>query len=259
MDKDLNFGFDDFENDIVDGIVDNEPEIVDDVSADEDAFNAPVQRKQANVPSNDLSFDFSSLGLKGVIVGDIGLEVSRFVVDKLKFNTNQKTLISIVSPQVVAIKTHYIPGVGSILCHAGACCEVDNPRIRYVFPVVVYDTDRKGKPVSKKLQFKALCVGKEAYESIMTKHDLCGDITSVDLLVTCTDEAYQRIQLDTAGDCRWQKNQGMVKQVQEFWSKNMKHLLDAIAKPSNDRAIREAIGDDNGPNDADVNFDDIFE
>ena len=257
--NDFNMNFDDFENDIVGGIVDEEPVIVDQV-AEDDGFNAPIQQPKANVPSNNFKFDFSSLGLKGVHVGDIGLEISRFVVDKLKFNTNQKTLIALVSPQVIAIKTHYLEGLGSVLCHSGACCEYDNPRIRYCFPVVVYDTDRKGKPVSRKIQFKCLVVGKEAYESIMTKHELCGDISGVDLLVTCTDEAYQRIQLDTAGDCRWKKNPNMVKEVQEFWATNMKHLLDAVAKPTTDKAVREAMGDaDNAPSEADIDFSDLLD
>lgn len=254
-----------FEEDIIDNIVVdevNDVEIVDQVEDEQDDFLAPPTVKQAksNVPAGlDFNFDFGSLGIPGVISGDIGLEISRYPVDKLKFTTTGKSLINIVSPKVVAVKTHYIDGLGNIICNGKTCCDKDGaPRIKYVFPCVVYDTDKKGRPVSKTLDFKALAVGAETYESIMTKHELQGDISSVDLLVTTTDEVYQKIQLDVAGECRWRKNQAMIKEVSEFWAENMKDLLKAIARQVTDAEVKEALMVDNGPAEADIDFNDCF-
>lgn len=264
--------FDDFEvdnleeglvEDIVDGSFDEvvETEIVEVVDKPTPSAPkaTPVVASTNTLATPSFDFDFGSLGIPGIITGDIGLEVSRYPVDKIKFNTTSRSLINIVTPRVIAVKTHYMDGLGNIICNGKTCCDVEGaPRVKYVFPVVVYDTDKKGRPVSKSLDFKALAVGAETYESIMTKHDLQGDITSVDLLVTCTDEGYQKIQLDVAGECRWKKNAGMVKQVSEFWADNMKDLLKAIARQVTDQEVKNVTGSDEGPQDADINFNDVF-
>lgn len=264
-----NFDMDGFDEAIVESIIEEkvesakipEVEIVQE-NPSTDAFNAPVTKtaQSTSLATPSFDFDFGALGIAGIIQGDIGLEVSRYPVDRIKFTTNAKALINIVTPRVVAVKTHYLEGLGNIICTGKSCCDLDGaPRIKYVFPVVVYETDKKGRPISKNLEFKALSVSSETYESIMTKHDLQGDITSVDLLVTCTDESYQKVQLDVAGNCRWKSNQAMIKQVSEFWAENMKDLLKAIARQVTDQEIINATGiADNGPQDSDVDFRDVF-
>ena len=84
--------------------------------------NLPQTRPQ----SNSFDFNFDGLGdLPGVVVGDMGIEVSRLPVEKMKFTKDSRSLISIVSSKVVAVKVHYREGLGSYLCFGGKCCEVD--------------------------------------------------------------------------------------------------------------------------------------
>jgi hypothetical protein len=207
----------------------------------------------------EFKFDFGKLNIPGVCIGDIGISISKFPVDKIKFTKEKRELISIVSPQVLAIKTHYIEGVGSILCNGKTCCKVDgSPRIRYLFPIVVYDVDSKGKPVSNKLNFKVLCVSGGAYEDLATLMEV-QDLTTIDLLVTCKDAQYQDISFTPAGNCRWQSQPKLVEQVVEFWSEHMEDIVKPIARDMEDNDLRSQLGmsNDNVNNSQDVDFSDF--
>ena len=228
--------------------MDKEPEVV----------NAPVVGSNNQVSKNvSFKFDFGKLNLPGVMVGDIGIEVSRYPVDKIKFTKAKREMISIVTPQVMAIKTHYIDGVGSVLCTGKTCCKVAGaPRIKYLFPVVVYETDTKGKPVSSKLNYKVLCVGEGIYRDIMAIAEV-QDITSIDLLVTTKEEVYQDISLTPAGNCRWQSNPKLVEKVVEFWSEHMEDIVKPIAREVDEDTLLAQAGLDIGTNTSDVDFSDF--
>lgn len=223
-----------------------------------------VSKKDAPIAVPEFNFDFGKLNIPGLITGDMGIEVSRYAVDKVKFTTSSRARISIITSQVVVLKTHYIEDVGSILCFDGACCKMDGmPRIKYLFPVVVYDTDKKGKPVSTSIENKVLAVGKGVYDTIMTIHELqeeTGGISSVDLLVTCTKEDYQEITLQSAGPANWKRKESLAKQVTEFWSKNMEHLYESIARQISEEDFLTKVGASGAisPTDGDVSFDDVF-
>ena len=231
---------------------------MDDVAVDID--NNVVVTNQTNTPANkvDFKFDFSKLNLPGVMVGDIGIQISRYPVDKIKFSKAKRELISIVTPQVLAIKTHYIDGVGSVLCNGQTCCKVAGaPRVKYLFPICVYETDSKGKPVSSKITYKVLAVGDSVYSDIMTLNDV-QDLTSVDLLVTCKEENYQDISLTPAGNCRWQSNQKIAQEVIEFWSQHMEDIIKPIAREVDEEVLKENAGLDTGSNSSDVDFSDFI-
>lgn len=248
-----------FDNYLEDDIIldDVSEEIGEDIAVAESEINSDLPAK----PAADFSFDFSKLGIPGIVSGGIGLRVSRFAVDKTRFTVANKSLISIVSTQVIAIKCHYNEDLGSYLCFGGECCERDGgARIKYLFPVVVYDTDKNGRPVTSSIENRVLAVGKGTYEDIMTIHELSGDITTVDLLVTCKKEDYQEISLQQAGQCRWKKSPTLTKEVSDFWTRNMQHIFEAVARRMDAATFAEKVGGkvDAGPSDADVNFEDIF-
>jgi hypothetical protein len=234
---------------------------LEETAVDNEMFNAPSMAQNNQVANKvEFKFDFGKLNIPGVMVGDIGISISKFPVDKIKFTKAKRELISIVSPQVLAIKTHYIEGVGSILCNGKTCCKVDgSPRIRYLFPIVVYDVDSKGKPVSNKLNFKVLSVAEGVYQDIATLMEV-QDLTTIDLLVTCKDEQYQDISLTPAGNCRWQSQPKLVEQVVEFWNEHMEDIVKPIAREVEEDILREQLGmgNDNINNSQDVDFSDFI-
>lgn len=214
-------------------------------------------------PTKEL-FSFDSLAsLPGVVVGDVGLEISRFPVEKARFTTSSRSLISIVSGHVVAIKTHYNEDLGNYICFGGKCCEQDGlARVRYLFPVVMYDTDKRGRPVSKEVTFKTLVLGKDAYDDIRTIIELNGDITKLDLLVTCKDEQYQKVSLATAGSARWRKDREVAKQVVTFWREHIKDMIIPVARVMTpeefDKRVAAELAIENTAGD-DVDFDKMFD
>lgn len=225
----------------------------------ETASDNDIIVNNAQAPANkvEFKFDFAKLNIPGVLVSDIGVEISRYPVDKIKFSKTKRELISIVTPQVMAIKTHYIDGVGSVLCSGKSCCKIAGaPRVKYLFPIVVYETDSKGKPVSSKLSYKVLCVGEGIYRDIMTLADV-QDITTIDILVTCKEEVYQDISLTPAGACRWQTQPKLVEQVVEFWSQHMEDIVKPIAREVDEETLLAQAGLDTGASSSDVDFSDF--
>ena len=258
--------FDNFGDDVLDenvlNVSDDEAVEVDEEEVVKDTKAVVVDnKKEVSVP--EFNFDFSKLGnIAGVVTGDIGLTISKYPVDKLKFSCNKRERISIITEQVIAIKTHYIENIGSILCFDGKCCKIDGAaRIKYLFPVVVYDTNAQGKAVSTKIQNKVLAVGRGVYEDIMAVHEIneeIGGVSAVDLVVSCKEEQYQDISIQPAGKASWKKKPELVKQVTEFWSKNMNHIYESVAREISEEDFNLKLGDTGVLSDSDVDFNDVF-
>lgn len=231
-------------------------------SPEQEAPAAPPaeETKQAPAKAEDFQFDLSDLQTPGVVVGDLGVQVSRLPVERARFTKNERSLISIVIDQVVAIKTHFREGLGSYLCLGDKCCDIDGlPRVRYLFPIVVYDTDKKGKPQTPALTYRTLSVGRESYGTLQTIEELNGKLSGMDLLVTCSDEQYQRVDFQFAGEARYRKSSKLVKEVREFWQAHLKDLITPIAVKKTLEQITDNQGSVTVETRGDVNFDEVFD
>lgn len=210
---------------------------------------AKAQPQAVSVQVDLDSFDslLDSLGGKGVLSGELGTKINRFPIERMRFTTAKRELIAIISNKVLAIKTHYVEDLGSILCFEGACC-VDQgmPKVRYVFPAVKYETDAKGRPISKKVEVMAFMVSSDVYEDIIMLSENMGAITDMDLMVSCKDEQYQNISIQPAGRARWKSSAELVQQVTDTMKTHAKHLLASIARPVTPQAYAEALGKDPG-------------
>lgn len=188
--------------------------------------------------------------LDGIEVGDIGMKISRVPLEKYKASVTKIDRIGFVNTKVIAIKTHYIEDVGSILCFGKKCCEIDGmPSIRYLFPIVVYSTDNEGTVVGAKLDLKILSAGEDLYKSIITISRATaaqGGIDNVDLLVTCTDDKYQKITLNQAGPAMWKKSKQAVQYVSEQWSEKAEYAYMAVARKMEESTFLSKVGLDGG-------------
>lgn len=257
-DKDLEGFFDDetLVEDIASEVIDDANEEV--APVEEPTSTSVAKSRPMELGALKAGLDFSSLNaLPGVVVGKTGIEVSRFPVERFKFTKGQKSLISILSDNVIVAKTHYDEDLGNFLCFGGACCDSDLARVRYVYPVLKYETNAKGKPISKEVRFGSLVLGQDQYDTIRDIEDLKGDITNFDLLISCSDEQYQKITIQEAGPARWHKIEGITKQIQEFWSENGKYILKSIAKKITPQEYAKAKSTEVTTGD-DVDFDDVF-
>ena len=132
------------------------------------------------------------------------------------------------------------------------------PNVRYLYPVVEYDTDTKGVPISKSVTVKVLALGKDAYDALTTVHDLKGSLTQFDFVVNCTDDQYQKVSFTEAGAARWCRVPENLKLVQEFLENNAKFLTAAIGREVSDEILLKSVGVDSSPTIGAANMDDVF-
>lgn len=201
-------------------------------------------KKPADLDFSRIFSDFGTDVSKtpGVLVGAIGLQVSRFPIERIKFSQEKRDRISILSPNVIAIKTHYIEGIGTFLCFGGACCKIgDTPRVKYLFPVIVYTTDKKGRPITQDIELKVLAVGQEQYDSIQMIQEEVGDITSIDLIVSCSDSEYQKASYTQTKEALWKKSSKARDYILKEWPKVKDHIVDPIARSLTESQFKEKM------------------
>ena len=195
--------------------------------------------------------------------------MSRFPVERIKFSKNQKSMISILSDQVIVCKTHYDEDLGNFLCFGGACCDSDLAKVRYVYPIIRYSTGPKGIPIVNRddkgkavspvydVTCMALSVGSDVYQTLLDIQELKGSLTQFDYLITCTDDKYQKITVQEAGEARYRKDKNIVSTINEFWKENSKHILKAIARKVTPEQYETKQAADSSATQS-VDFDEVF-
>ena len=218
-------------------------------------YAAPVATHSASVVASGVADDFEidmpeelqqSLADMGVVVGDIGTKISKVPIEKYKASTAKIDRISFLTKKVIALKFHYVEGVGSIVCFGGKCCEMGgSPNIRYLFPIAVYSTDSEGNISGKKVELKILAAGEDLYKSIMTINKgttQYGGIDHADLLVTCTDDKFQKITLTFAGNAVWRKYAPIAEFLSERWKKDGANAYMAVARKCDEASFLKLLG-----------------
>lgn len=221
---------------------------------------APVQTQNTALAGvgDDFEIDLpdelqKSMEEMGIVVGDMGTRVSKVPIDKYKASTAKVDRISFLTKKVIALKFHYIQDVGSIVCFGGKCCEIGGtPQVRYLFPVAVYTSDNEGNISGKKVELKILSAGDDLYKNIQTINNGLkqnGGIDHVDLLVTCTDDKYQKISLTYAGPATWRKYQPIAQFLSERWKKDGANAYMAIARKCDEASLMKLMGLDGSDDD----------
>lgn len=157
--------------------------------------------------------------MSGLVPLKLGDTIKPIAVERYKASKNQKDVISILTPNIQAAHMHFTKGIGGYYCFEGACCHMEGlPTTRYIIPIVKYSMIDMAKFVYGLPVFvQYFSVAKDRYDEILTKNRLNKDITSVDLLVSCTDEAYQKITLDVMGPCLWRQDPNIKKEVKDLY------------------------------------------
>lgn len=220
--------------------------------------------KTSNVPANvsnkgamSLGDDFT-IGLPealekeaefgGMMVGEIGAKISRVPIEKYKASSLKIDRIGFITNKVIGIKFHYIEGAGSIICFGKKCCEVGGmPQVRYLFPIVVYSTDNDGNVTGKKVDLRILSAGEDLYKSIQTiarGAEQQGGIDKIDMMVTCTDDKYQKISLSYAGPAAWRKSKAAVEYLTERWMEDGANAYMAVARKVDEDSFKKLIGEE---------------
>lgn len=196
------------------------------------------------------SFSLKSLNLAAkcpaVVVASTGAKLSKYAFPKIKFEEGRRCRLSILTEDVIMIRLHYHPEIGSIICDGTACCKYcDKVSIKYCYPCVVYETDNAGRPTSTKVEIKLLTLGGEMYDQISLLSEIGGSITNMDLLFSCTSTQYQKCQVTQAGPAQWMNNPDVVKYVTDYMSTNSEKILDSLGKTYTADEFNAKLGDPN--------------
>ena len=132
--------------------------------------------------------------------------VKSLAIEKYRGSKGAKDIVSVLSLDIGSAHMHFADGVGYFYCFSGICCQLlDLARTYYIVPIIQYtarDINDYGLPV----QVKYLSLSPSAYESdLLLKQSIAQktgtSIDKQDMLITCTDESYQKLVFQTLGPC----------------------------------------------------------
>lgn len=162
-----------------------------------------------------------------------GTKITSVPIPRFKASQQSKSRISIISKKILAVKTHYVQGIGSFVCMDGKCCEFEGlPKVRYLIPVVVYTTNKSGAIIGDDIELRVLALGSDSYDTLVQAVSLSGrDIQDVDIVVSCSDEQYQKVSFaaDASTNAKW-KTFSTAKELVEKYKANKDKLYLAIAR-----------------------------
>lgn len=159
-------------------------------------------------------------------------------IERLKLNTGQSVICSIITLQAWPAVVHYDPDMRLLFhCFKGKCCAGSGkPQERYVIPVLCYtgNKDNYGPPYT----IKYYSMGNGTYKRLCGKQNLCKDlyhreINTCDLEITCENGEYQNFNFEVIGAAKYMQlepNYGrdLVQQLMTDWDSL---LYTSIANP----------------------------
>lgn len=153
--------------------------------------------------------DKTEESVSGVSNVSFGARVSNIPIPRFKGQKDIKSRIAILSENIQTAKIHYVQGIGSFFCMEGKCCELEGlPRVKYLVPIVQYNTDRNGKIIGEELEVRVLALGSEQYNALVDAVSMSGkDTKDIDIVISCSDEQFQKITFvpDNGVACGWKK------------------------------------------------------
>lgn len=184
---------------------------------------------------------------QGIAEVDFGATVPRFPINRYKANTGIVDRIAIISKKMMVARYHYEDDIGYFYCYGGKCCErCGMPSVRYVLPVIKYDTNKQGVPVSLEFDIQFLQLGDEQYESLKVL-GMNVPIDTVDLAVTCSDEKYQKNHYNNVGQALWRQPESPILQaVMQKYESVKKYIPLVIARVIDDNYLLNRQGGGSG-------------
>lgn len=162
-----------------------------------------------------------------------GTRVSNVPIARFKGVKDFKSRIAVLTSKIVAVKVHYVQGIGSFLCFDGACCELEGlPKLKYLIPVVQYNTDKSGKITDDKAELKVLSLGADGYGALSDAISMSGRaINDVDIVVSCSDDGFQKLTfaVDASVPCSWKKF-SCAKSIVEYYKTHRSKMYMAVGR-----------------------------
>lgn len=136
----------------------------------------------------------------------IGQKVNRYPISKFKGIKDFVRRIAVIDPtRIHGVRQHFEEGLGYYYCFEGTCCEVADLIVKYLIPVVVYETNSQGDIISAGFEIQYLAASEAQYDTlILMNKGYSLDLT--DIYVSCADTMYQKLTFTSAGQATWKTN-----------------------------------------------------
>lgn len=174
---------------------------------------------------------------------ELGTTLKPIAIERYKASENHQDVIAVVSRKIGGVQMHYREGIGFFYCFGGQCCEdLGLAQVRYILPVLVYSglRDIRRRDYGLPVTMKYMALGRDAYESqILTKEQINSNLHGQDLLVTCTDEQYQKLTFDVVGPNKWRGDELIKKEVQTLWAEYQRLIGMSVARKLTPEKYRE--------------------
>lgn len=159
-----------------------------------------------------------------------GQKIAGAWVVKFKGVKNFNKRIGILDTKsIFAMKTHYDEEIRSFRCFGTLCCEGSDPTVRYLAAIILYDTNAEGSVVSPKFDIQYIALSPTAYDSLAVTHKST-PLDTLDLVVICSDDQYQKNTFSVAGPAQWRVNEAFAKAVWEKYEATKKRIPRSFAK-----------------------------
>lgn len=206
-------------------------------------FGEGLVEEEAPVDEGGVGFD-SDDDIPGLSSVPMGERVSAFPIMRFRGHTGITNRVGVLVKKAGTALVHYVEGMRPFHCFGGVCCKrLKFPPLRYIIPVVVYDTNNVGKLVSKKFEIQYLSLGQERYAYFVNYINAGGQPHNKDFVVTCSDDKYQKLIFSEApGEALWRKYPELHAEVVKAWENKRGFLRDAIASTITEQDFLEMFG-----------------
>lgn len=157
--------------------------------------------------------------------------------------------ISPVFGRALPVRYHQEEGMPPFYCFEGVCCKNSDLKNRFIIPIIQYDTDKDGKPISAKFEIKYLRLPLKAYKWWKTLAAQGIDITTKDYIVACEDDTYQKLTFTPLDTAMWRKNADFEAKVLAEAAKLMPKIAGCVARTITEEEYRQQRGE-SGTSDA---------
>jgi hypothetical protein len=182
--------------------------------------------------------------IDGLPTVPMGEQVSSFPISRFKGHSGIVSRIGILLPKAGTASVHFVEGFRPFHCFHGICCrKLKYPPVRYIVPIIVYNTDSNARIVSKNFDISYLSLGQERYAYFANYIKAGGRPNYKDFIVTCQDDHYQKLVFSEApGEALWRKYPDLNAEVRAAWKDKKGFLRAAIACDLSEQEFIEMFG-----------------
>jgi hypothetical protein len=183
------------------------------------AFQPPVPFQPPMMPAPTMS-STAQPPQAGFMWAGFGTEVQRFPINRFKASVGPTYRLSVIDRNIAVVKTHWLDDFGYFYCFMGKCCEqIGIPSVRYIVPIVLYNTDMTGQIMSPKFDIMYLSLADDEYKALKSL-DANIAIDTLDFIVTCSDQKFQTLHMQNVGPATWKQYPQFGEQIMAKWNGN---------------------------------------